>query len=139
VAGLTAAALGPQRASGLFGFVNVEPDADGITRRARLSFTDTTGARRDSFAVRSIRAALGDTALASASRTKQQAETARETFFIDATMDRERVNVLSWSAVPDELKKSSSIFSNRLVLVGASFVGSGDLHRLSGQGVREPQ
>ena len=135
VAGLTAAALGPQRASGLFGFVNVEPDADGVTRRARLSFTDTTGARRDSFAVRSIRAALGDTALASASRTKQQAETARETFFIDATMDRGRVNTLSWSAVPDELKKSSSIFSNRLVLVGASFVGSGDLHRLSGQGL----
>jgi CHASE2 domain-containing sensor protein len=135
VAGLTAAALGPQRASSLFGFVNVEPDADGVTRRARLSFTDTTGARRDSFAVRSIRAGLGDSTLATASLTRQWAETVQDTFLIDTTTDRGRLNILSWSGVRDELKKSSSIFANRLVLVGASFVGSGDLHRLSGQGL----
>jgi len=135
VAGLTAAALGPQRASSLFGFVNVEPGADGVTRRARLSFTDTTGALRDSFAVRSIRASLGDTALAAASLPRYRAETAQEAFFIDAATDRERLNIVSWSAVPDELKKSSSIFANRLVIIGGSFVGSGDLHRLSGQGL----
>ena len=133
--GLTAAALGPQRASSLFGFVNVEPDADGVTRRARLSFTDTTGARRDTFAVRSIRAGLGDSNLATAFLTRQWAQTAQETFLIDATTDRGRLSILSWSGIRDELKKSSSIFANRLVLVGASFVGSGDLHRLSGQGL----
>jgi CHASE2 domain-containing sensor protein len=134
VAGLTAVALGPERASGLFGFVNVEPDADGITRRARLSFTDTAGVRRDSFAARSIRAGLGDPALATASIRRQRFETSEETFLIDATIDRERLNILSWSAVADELEKSSSIFANRLVLVGASFVNSGDSHRLSRQG-----
>jgi len=56
-------------------------------------------------------------------------------FFIDAATDRERLNIVSWSAVPDELKKCSSIFANRLVIIGGSFVGSGDLHRLSGQGL----
>ena len=47
VEGVTAAALGPQRASALFGFVNLETNPDGVTRRARLSFTDTLGAQRD--------------------------------------------------------------------------------------------
>src|SRR5688572_24762044 len=133
IAGLTAAALGPQRASALFGFVDMEPDGDGVIRRARLTFQDTSGAQRDSFAVRSIRAALGDGAITEALR-RQQADPG-ERFLIDASVDRLRLSTLSWSRVPDELAKDPAIFRDRLVLVGGSFVGSSDLHRLSGQGV----
>ena len=132
VAGLTAAALGPERASALFGFVNVDTDSDGLTRRARLSFIDTAGARRDSFAARAIRAAFGAAALSAASPHRWRNDVP-DTFLIDGRVDTDRLDTLSWSLVPAELQKSSSIFRDRLVLVGASFVGSGDLHRLSRQ------
>ena len=134
IAGLTAAALGPQRASAVFGFVDMEPDGDGVIRRARLTFQDTSGAQRDSFAVRSIRAAMGDGAITAALR-RQQADPPGEGFLIDASVDRLRLSTLSWSRVPDELAKDPDIFRDRLVLVGGSFVGSSDLHRLSGQRV----
>ena len=42
---------------------------------------------------------------------------------------------MSWTDIPDEPPGSSSVFRDRLVVVGASFVGSGDLHRLTGNGV----
>lgn len=134
IAGLTAAALGPQRASELFGFVDLEPDEDGVIRRARLTFQDTSGAQRDSFAVRSIRAALGDGALTAAVR-RQHADPPGEGFLIDGSVDRLRLSTLSWSHVPDVLAKEPAMFRDRLVLVGGSFVGSSDLHRLYGQRV----
>jgi len=45
------------------------------------------------------------------------------------------LNIVSWTDIPDEPPGSSSVFRDRLVVVGASFVGSGDLHRLTGNGV----
>ena len=38
IAGLTTMALGPERASALFGFINLDQDDDGVSRRARLSY-----------------------------------------------------------------------------------------------------
>jgi len=134
VEGVTAAALGPQRASALFGFVNLETNPDGVTRRARLSFTDTLGAQRDTFAVKSIRAAFGDGALTRA-YMRRLGERANDTFLIDGRVDTARLDILSWTDIPDEPPGSSSVFRDRLVVVGASFVGSGDLHRLTGNGV----
>jgi CHASE2 domain-containing sensor protein len=132
IAGLTATALGPERASALFGFVNVDTESDGITRRAHLSFIDTAGARRDSFAARSVRAALGDAALAPVARSRWFKDVS-ETFLIDSRVETTRISTLSWSKVPAELERGSAIFRDKLVLVGGTFVGSGDLHRLSGQ------
>jgi CHASE2 domain-containing sensor protein len=131
VAGVTTAALGPERASALFGFVNLDTDADGVTRRAHLRFADTLGARRDSFAVRSIRAAFEDSALTAASM-RRPGERVQDTFLIDGRVDTARLRTISWTRLSAELKSSSSVFRDRLVLVGASFVGSGDLHRLIG-------
>jgi CHASE2 domain-containing sensor protein len=134
IAGLTAAALGPERASALFGFVNIEPDADGVIRRARLSFQDTTGTRRDSFAVQSVRAAFGTGGLPAAIR-HQLVDPKSGVFIIDAAVDRRQMSTLSWRSLPDELLRNPSLFRDRLVLIGGNFVGSGDLHRLSGEGV----
>src|SRR6185295_4849850 len=50
VAGLTAAALGPDPTSALFGFVNLEEDSDGVTRRGRLRYRDRAGKARPSWA-----------------------------------------------------------------------------------------
>jgi CHASE2 domain-containing sensor protein len=133
IAGLTAAALGPERASALFGFVNIEPDADGVIRRARLSFRDTTGTLRDSFAVRSVRAALGDAGLP-ATTGRKSVDPEGGVFLIDASVDHREMRTVSWANVSDELAREPSLFRDRLVLVGGSFVGSSDLHRLSGQG-----
>ena len=133
VAGLTAAALGPERTSNLFGFVNVEPDADGVIRFSRLSFIDTTGMPRDSFARRSIRAAFGNAVFdETAFGSKREPEDS--IFPIDARVDPARFPTVPWSRLPSELSASPSVFRNRLVLVGASFVGSGDLHRFPSRG-----
>jgi hypothetical protein len=50
VAGLTTAALGPQAAAALFGFVSLDEDPDGVVRRSRLHFRDAEGGTRLSWA-----------------------------------------------------------------------------------------
>ncbi len=134
VAGLTAVALGPERTSNLFGFVNIEPDVDGVIRFARLSFIDTTGMPRDSFARRSILAAFGN-AVSDKTALGSKREREDSIFPIDARVDPARFPTVPWSRLPHELSASPSVFRNRLVLVGASFVGSGDLHRFPNRGL----
>ncbi len=55
VDGLTAVALGPQRVSDMFGFVNLDEDRDGVIRRGRLAFRDRSGRERPSWAARAAR------------------------------------------------------------------------------------
>ncbi len=43
ISGVTTVALGPERASALFGFVNLDQDDDGVSRRARLAYRDREG------------------------------------------------------------------------------------------------
>jgi CHASE2 domain-containing sensor protein len=131
VSGLTAVTLGPQRASELFGFVNIQSDSDGITRRARLFFTDAAGSLRDSFSTRFIRAGLGEAPIAQAvTRARARAEDSE--FLIDASVDPALFPVVSWSNVPDAVMRNPALFRDRLVLIGGDYAGTGDLHWLRG-------
>jgi serine/threonine protein kinase len=129
--GLTAATLGPERTSALFGFTNLEPDSDGVVRHGRIVFRDTTGAPRDSFPARSIRAGFGEGPLARAlGGPPREADSAR--FRIDASIDSSRIPVVSWNRVAETLEHEPVLFRDRLVLVGGDLLASGDVHWLSG-------
>jgi CHASE2 domain-containing sensor protein/tRNA A-37 threonylcarbamoyl transferase component Bud32 len=106
VTGLTAAALGPERTPALFGFVNLEEDADGVVRRGRLLYRDQAGGTRPSWAAHAA-AVLG------APRS-----TATEPFWIDTRIDRSRYRQIAWSDLPAALERDPGLFRGRLVLAG---------------------
>ena len=120
--GLTAAALGPQEVSPLFGLVNLDEDRDGVVRRGRLWFRDRDGGRQPSWAARTarhLRPGLG-----------QEIRVPRQ-FWIDTRIDWTRYARISWRQVPTALDRSPELFRDRLVLVGGEFRGSGDdYHRI---------
>jgi CHASE2 domain-containing sensor protein/tRNA A-37 threonylcarbamoyl transferase component Bud32 len=121
VAGLTASALGPRRASEIFGFVNLDEDPDGLIRRGRLSYRDRAGGERPSWAAR---AAGMISPLPTASKEKG--------FWIDPRIDATGFARISWRDVPDALAKRPRLFRNRLVLVGGDIVAGGDdIHRVA--------
>lgn len=115
VDGLTAAALGPRRASGLFGFVNLDEDRDGVVRRGRLRFRGRDGSERPSWAARA----------ANELRPGLENGTSPD-FWIDTRIDWPRYARISWRAVPAALDRHPELFRDRLVLVGGDFRGSGD-------------
>jgi CHASE2 domain-containing sensor protein len=120
VAGLTAGALGPRRAESLFGFVNLDEDADGVIRRGRLSFRDRTGGQRPSWAARA------------AGMISPLPTTAKEKgFWLDPRIDASRFARISWRDVPAALAQRPWIFRHRLVLVGGDVMAAGDdVHRV---------
>jgi serine/threonine protein kinase len=121
VDGLTAAALGPQRTSELFGFVNLDEDRDGVIRRGRLWFRDISGHARPSWAARAAREL----------RPGLESGTPR-VFWIDTRIDWPRYARISWQEIPAVLDRHPELFRDRLVLVGGGdFHGSGDdYHRI---------
>jgi len=120
--GLTAAALGPQQALPIFGFVNLDEDRDGVVRRGRLWFRDRDGGRQPSWAARAAHGLRPNLAW--------QGQTPRS-FWIDTRIDWPRYSRISWRHVPTALRQSPGIFRDRLVLVGGEFRGSGDdYHRV---------
>ena len=120
VDGLTAAALGPQHVSQLFGFVNLDEDRDGVVRRSRLWFRDRSGSERTSWAARAAR------------ELRPGLENGEpRNFWIDTRIDWPRYARISWREVPAALDRSPELFRDRLVLVGGDFRGSGDdYHRI---------
>jgi len=114
---LTISALGPQGASRIFGFVNLDEDQDGVVRRGRLWFRDVSGARHSSWAARAARALPSDFAW--------KHGMPRE-FWIDTRIDWPRYERISWRQVPAALDRYPGLFRDRLVLVGGDFRGSGD-------------
>ncbi|HKI05855.1 MAG TPA: protein kinase [Thermoanaerobaculia bacterium] len=118
VDGLTAAALGPRRASGLFGFVNLDEDRDGAVRRGRFRFHDRSGAERPSWAAQAARGLRAESATG-------------RSFWIDTRIDWPRYARISWRQVPTALERSPGLFRDQLVLLGGDFRGSGDdYHRI---------
>jgi CHASE2 domain-containing sensor protein len=122
VAGLTAAALGPERSAGVFGFVNLDEDPDGRVRRGRLAFADRTGGRRLSWAARA------------ASTASPPLAPGPDDFRIDHRIDESGYGRISWRDVPAALAERPWIFRGRLVLLGADVVAAGDdVHRIPGR------
>lgn len=119
VAGLTAAALGPQTTASLFGFVNLDEDPDGVIRHGRLRFRDRDGNERPSWAARAA-GTLFPLRVAD-----------RKDFWIDYRIDPAGFDRISWRDVPGALAQRPWIFHNRLVLVGGDVQAAGDdVHRV---------
>jgi len=119
VTGLTAAALGADGTRALFGFVNLDEDTDGVTRRGRLRYRDRSGRLRPSWAARAVEV-IGSPGSESANA-----------FWIDSRIDWSRYQRISLRDVPAALDRTPGIFRDRLVLVGVGFQGSGDdYHRV---------
>jgi CHASE2 domain-containing sensor protein len=128
-AGLTAAALGPERTSQLFGFVHLQEDSDGVIRRGRRRFRDRAGGSRPSWAARA--AGLLTPGLAPRGSPEAPGQGADDPFWLDARIDWPRYARISWRDVPAMLDRSPEVFRGRLVLVGGDFRGSGDdYHRI---------
>ncbi|HEX7181052.1 MAG TPA: protein kinase, partial [Thermoanaerobaculia bacterium] len=122
VAGLTAAALGPDRTANLFGFVNLDEDRDGVVRRGRLGHRDQSGRTRPSWAAKAAEALRAG--------STPPSETGN-VFWLDSRIDWPRYARISWRDFPAALDHDPKLFQDRLVLVGAGFRGSGDdCHRV---------
>jgi CHASE2 domain-containing sensor protein len=112
---LTAVALGPQRASEMFAFVNLDEDG-GVVRRGRIWFRDRSGDDRLSWAARAARGlGVGFSRMSGTPRD----------FWIDTRIDWPRYERISWRQVPIALDRNPELFQDRLVLVG-ELSGSGD-------------
>jgi serine/threonine-protein kinase len=120
LAGLTAAALGPEGATSLFGLVNLDEDPDGVIRRGRLGFPDRAGRLQPSWAAR----AAGMIAAPGAASAEQE-------FCLDPRIDRSGFDRISWRDIPGALAREPTLFRDRLVLVGGDVVAAGDdLYRI---------
>lgn len=118
ISGLTTAALGPQDAGAVFGLVNLEEDVDGFMRRARPFFADWSARPREAFAARLARLS---------GRTAESFSTGSlQTRLIDGRIRWQESPVISWKDVRRLLEEKSTLFSNRSVVIGGDFEGSGD-------------
>jgi serine/threonine protein kinase len=113
---LTALTLG-QKYTALFGLANLEEDEDGTIRRARLFFLDKSGRRSESFAGRAVEVA---------SPGRRSGAPTAEPIWIDYSVPLRYLTPISWKDVPARLGARPELFRNRLVIVGATFAGSGD-------------
>jgi CHASE2 domain-containing sensor protein len=121
VQGITAVALGPERAAALFGLADVETDADGAVRRARTHVVGPSGRNVETFAGRAS-ALLGVPPAPVAS------------FWLDQAVDPAGIRRVSWAQLPAALARDRALLAGRLVLVGIDLTGSGDLHAVPVRG-----
>jgi serine/threonine protein kinase/CHASE2 domain-containing sensor protein len=126
--GLTAAALGPTRVSELFGFVNLDEDPDGVTRRTRSYFYDLAGKKRESWAARAARS------FPVLEHDGSQVSSVPEKFWVDYSTDWEKIPKISWKDVTETIVHDPSVFRDRLVILGEAFDVSGDDHRIPPHG-----
>jgi serine/threonine protein kinase len=117
---LTAYLLGPAKYTNLFGLVNLEEDEDRTIRHARLFYIDKAGQRRSSFAERAVQVF--------SVRSNDVSDAIP--FWIDYSARLSRLPTISWVEVPARLQSAPALFRNRLVILGATFSGNNDQHRV---------
>ena len=96
--------------------MNIDTDADGIARRVRLHYRDTSGQLRQTWAAR--------VALTSGVAPDPD----RDPGVVDYTVDAGRFSRMSWRDVERVAATAPETFRDRIVLVGGEFTGSGDGH-----------
>jgi CHASE2 domain-containing sensor protein len=121
VSRLTAYLLGPQKYSSLFGLANLEEDEDRTIRHARIAYVDKSRHSRQSFGSRAVEAAFPE---------RFNADPPTAPFWIDYSVRARDLTPLSWKDLPARLSMATGLFRDRLVIVGATFAGNGDEHRV---------
>jgi CHASE2 domain-containing sensor protein len=117
VSPMAASVLGARDVADLFGFVNLNPDRDGVMRNAQVSFVDRKGNVRPSLAWR--------TAAPSLILSRPWS------VVIDQSTDWNVMPRLSWNDVDLQLAQEPGFVRGKRIVVGASYVGSGDqAHRV---------
>lgn len=119
VKGAAAAALGPDRAAGLFRFVNVLEDEDGVVRRYRAVQQDVRRRAQPSFGLQAARQLAGREILV---------PSGRDPVWVDFSVDW-RPNAVAWSDVPELLAGDPGRFKDRLVIIGGKSEFFEDLYR----------
>ncbi len=113
--GPVALALG-ERAVSLFAFANLSPDPDGAVRRAPRSFLAIDGSRVPSFAARA------------ASLLRPGPPPGNGVYLVDHRIDAAGFRRLSFHGAAAALDREPGLARGRLLLLGAEYEGSGDLH-----------
>ncbi|MDQ3281251.1 MAG: protein kinase [Acidobacteriota bacterium] len=118
LSGLITAALGAEKTAAMFGFAELDVDADGVTREGRLSFRDARQRTWPSFAAHA------------AARVARVPAIDRTTFPMDWRTDPRHYRTISWKDFEPLLETNSEAFRSTLLIVGGAFTGSGDeMHR----------
>lgn len=121
VSPLVTAALGPEAAASLFGFVNLVPDADERVRRVRAEFPTREGPR-PSWAGHVVRNLEGGAL-------------PKGEVWLDRRVDPRTVTRVRWADLSRRLETDPSVVRGKVVLVGGAFAASGeDVHSL-GEGL----
>jgi serine/threonine protein kinase/CHASE2 domain-containing sensor protein len=125
LSGLAAAALGPERAASVFGFVNVVADEDGVVRKGAFTFVDESGGTRESWPMRTARVAGLEAPALNAAARVPVGERSRG-FWIDYSTDWRQFRRMSWKDVGSIVERDPEAFRDRVILLGADFAASGD-------------
>ncbi len=115
---LLAVALGPEKLRGLFAFVNLDHDSDGLIRRARLGYEILDGTIHPTWPAHAAKSVQGEDALKTPSTQR---------FLIDYSVDPKKLPRIPWNSVSKLLQANPERFRDKLVLFGGDFTGSGDI------------
>ena len=120
--GLTMAALGSEEnVTRLFGFLNMQPDSDGLIRRARAGFRAQDGRSVLSLSAKAYRLLTG---------TELTGNRLLRPAWIDYSADWTKFRKISWKDVNGFLDRSPEAFSGKVVFVGGEYDASQDFHRV---------
>lgn len=119
---LTAYVLGAQKYANLFGLVNLEEGEDRVIRRAHAAFIDKAGHSRESFAGRVVEAAFPG----------REKKLPAGDIWIDYSARLRDLPSISWKDVPARLAATPGLFRDKIVILGETYAGSGDEHRVPG-------
>ncbi len=128
IGGHVVAVLGEDSARRLFGFVNLELASPGFVRRAPRTFLDIEGRKAPAWAFHA--ANLVDTGL---SATEGETD-----YLIDYRIPASAIPRFSLADLESSLAQDPRLVAGKLVLVGATFAGSGDQHRIPGEPLPRP-
>lgn len=117
--GLITVAPWENKVSRMFGYVNVNPDPDGVVRTFRQSVMDKSGAFHDTFVGRTAQLLV-----------PQLAPDPRW-HWIDCRIDDQGYSRISWKDLSGALRSNSNLFKDKIVLIGAEYEGTGDIARIS--------
>lgn len=118
---ITRMMLGPERMRALFGVANTEADVDGVVRIAHRSFPAGDGTRQASFAQALVRGRI---------RNESHRD---EPFWVDHRIPASAFRTVSWSNLLDDLRANAAAYRGAIVIVAATFAGSGDEFRGVGE------